>query len=134
MSVIAVVRAGCEALRVRSGLFVFLASILAAPTPCAAHAVVVEAIPQQGATVTRAPDQVVLRFNVRIEQKLARVTLRSGNGTPMALAPLHDSASRADRIVVPLPPLGAGEHEVRYRVLATDGHATQGVLRFRVAP
>ena len=41
--------------------------------------------------------------------------------------------SRPIRLVVPLPPLAAGTYELRYQVLAADGHATQGVLRFRVA-
>lgn len=112
---------------------VFTVSSFAAP-PCLAHAVVVEAIPAQGSTVRTAPERVVLRFNVRIEHALARATLKSGDGALVALTPLHDGPAQADRLVIPLPALGPGEHEVRYRVLATDGHTTEGVLRFRVMP
>jgi methionine-rich copper-binding protein CopC len=101
---------------------------------CWAHAVVVEATPAQGAAVRTAPERVVLRFNVLIEHALARVSLKSGDGRLVALTPLHDGPAQSDRLVVPLPALGPGEHELRYRVIATDGHATQGVLRFRVMP
>ena len=101
---------------------------------CGAHAVVVEAAPQHGAAVRTAPDRVVLKFNVRIEHAFARATLHSGKGQPIALAPLRGAAAQSDRLTIALPPLAPGEHEVRYRVLATDGHTTQGVLRFRVLP
>ena len=105
-----------------------------AAAQCWAHAVVVESIPAQGVTVRTAPGRVVLRFNVRIEHALARATLKSGDGPLVTLTPLQDGPAQSDRLVVPLPALGPGEHELRYRVLATDGHTTQGVLRFRVMP
>ncbi len=38
----------------------------------------------------------------------------------------------ADRIELPLTPLAPGAYVVRYKVLAVDGHITEGVLRFSV--
>lgn len=107
--------------------------LLLVPIAASAHAVVVESDPANGAALHAAPDHVVLRFNVRIELALSRASLKSGSADAVALSPLRDS-DRSDRLVIPLPRLGAGEHELRYRVLATDGHTTQGVLRFRVQP
>jgi methionine-rich copper-binding protein CopC len=101
-------------------------------TPCWPHAVVVESSPPFGARLTAAPERVVLRFNVRIEHALARATLKRGDAEPVPLTPLAESAGQSDRLIIPLPPLRAGDYEIRYRVLATDGHTTQGVLRFRV--
>ena len=98
------------------------------------HAVVVESDPPPKAALRAAPDRVVLRFNVRIEQALSRATLKSGKAEPYALTPLNEGTAQADRLVIPLPRLTAGEYELRYRVLATDGHTTQGVLRFTVRP
>jgi methionine-rich copper-binding protein CopC len=108
--------------------------LFVAAAQCWAHAVVVEATPAMGAAVRTAPDRVVLRFNVRIEHALARATLKSGDAPLVTLTPLQDGAAQSDRLVIPLPALGPGEHELRYRVLATDGHTTLGVLRFRVMP
>lgn len=107
---------------------------LFAMTPAWPHAVVVESDPPHKAALRAAPERVVLRFNVRIEQALARATLKSGKAEPIALTPLDGGAAQGDRLVIPLPRLAAGAYELRYRVLATDGHTTQGVLRFSVLP
>jgi methionine-rich copper-binding protein CopC len=81
------------------------------------------------------PKQIELRFNVRIEQAFARATLREPAREPLLLSPLRSAAAaRTDHLILPLPLLKAGSYEVRYHVLAVDGHATQGVLRFRVLP
>jgi methionine-rich copper-binding protein CopC len=37
-----------------------------------------------------------------------------------------------DRIDLPLAPLAPGAYVVRYKVLAVDGHITEGILRFSV--
>ncbi len=37
-----------------------------------------------------------------------------------------------DRIVLPLAKLRPGAYVVRYKVLAVDGHITEGALRFSV--
>jgi methionine-rich copper-binding protein CopC len=71
---------------------------------------------------------------VRIEQGLARATLRTGNGDPVTLSPERAASAQSERLIIPLPALAPAEHEVHYKVLATDGHATEGVLRFRVLP
>ena len=118
-------------LRVRA----LAAIVLIAAAPAAwAHAVVVESNPQQASKLRAAPDRVVLRFNVRIEQALSRATLKSGKAEPYALTPLSTGPAQTDRLVIPLPRLAAGDYELRYRVLATDGHTTQGMLRFTVLP
>ena len=113
-----------------------LATLVLCAWPASAwpHAVAVESDPPHAAGLRAAPERVVLRFNVRIERALTRATLKSGSAAPYALTPLDTGPAQTDRLVIPLPRLGAGEHELRYRVLATDGHATQGVLRFRVLP
>src|SRR6202035_2242496 len=52
---------------------------------------------------------------------------------PVAL-PGDDDASPPDRVVIPLSPLAPGVYVLRYRVLAVDGHITEGALRFTVGP
>jgi len=75
-----------------------------------------------------------LRFNVRVEQALTRAALVSHKGAAVPLTILPAGEARSERVLIAVPALGAGDYEVRYRVLATDGHATQGVLQFRVSP
>ena len=111
-----------------------LLAMLVAPALACAHAVVVDSVPRNGAALSAAPRQIELRFNVRVEQAVTRAALVSHKGAPVPLTILPASESRSERVLIAVPSLGAGDYEVRYRVLATDGHATQGVLQFRVSP
>lgn len=46
--------------------------------------------------------------------------------------PAADGSEKLDRIVLPLGSLRPGAYVVRYKVLAADGHITEGALRFTV--
>jgi methionine-rich copper-binding protein CopC len=59
------------------------------------------------------------------------VSIQSTGGRPVPLTVPAGSAP-PDRLVVPLSPLAAGTYVVRYRVLAADGHLTEGSLRFTI--
>jgi methionine-rich copper-binding protein CopC len=132
----AVVRAAAPRSLPRAPLLVALvvASLFRAP-PAAAHAIVLDSSPTHEAALAEPPARIVLRFNSRIEAALSRVTIESGTGRPVALPAARD-AGEANRLVVPLRPLAPGTYVVRYRVLAADGHVTEGALRFtvKVAP
>lgn len=111
------------------------AVVLASPRPGSPHAIVLESSPAHDAVLERAPGQVTLRFNSKIEKRFTRVTLAAADQPPAALVlPESDDAARPDRIVIPLRPLAAGVYVLRYRVLAVDGHITEGALRFTVGP
>ncbi len=107
----------------------------AVPDPVAAHAIVLESVPAPDAVLARAPAEVTLRFNSKIEKRLTRVTLTGGGSTPRPVAVAAsgpDEARDPDRIVIPLRPLAPGRYVIRYKVLSADGHVTEGVLRFTV--
>ena len=105
------------------------------PAVAAAHAIVLESVPVHDAVLDRAPERVFLRFNSRIERDFTRITLTGGDGRPVAL-PVRAAgggvAAGPDRVVAPLRPLPGGTYVLRYRVLAADGHVTEGALRFTV--
>ena len=108
---------------------------LATPRVAASHAIVLESSPIHEAVLSRAPSLVTLRFNSRIEKRFTRVTLAAGNSAPVAVAvPVGDAEGTPDRLTIPLQPLGPGVYVLRYRVLAVDGHVTEGALRFTVGP
>ncbi|HEY6281276.1 MAG TPA: copper resistance CopC family protein [Burkholderiales bacterium] len=93
---------------------------------------VVDSTPREGAVLKQAPDRIQLRFNVKIEKALTRVTLTKGNKQATALPQADFNQGAPERLEVPLPPLEPGNYNLRYSVLAADGHATQGVLRFSI--
>jgi methionine-rich copper-binding protein CopC len=108
---------------------------LAAPPVASPHAIVLESSPIHDAVLPVAPPQVALRFNSRIEKRFTRVTLAAGDNAPVAVAvPVGDAERTPDRLTIPLQPLGPGIYVLRYRVLAVDGHVTEGALRFTVGP
>jgi methionine-rich copper-binding protein CopC len=120
------------AVRAAVAVLTLLLALAAAPTPALAHAIVLESSPTHDAVLPEAPTRLVLRFNSRIEAALSRVTIEPSAGRPVALRVATEAASAADRLVVPLQPLTPGVYIVRYRVLAADGHVTEGALRFTV--
>ena len=106
---------------------------LATPRVASAHAIVLESSPTHDAVLPDAPSRVTLRFNSRIEKRFTRVTLAAGDSAPVAVAvPVGDAEGPPDRLTIPLQLLGPGVYVLRYRVLAVDGHITQGALRFTV--
>ena len=117
-----------------AGLTALLLSGLLAVSagPARAHAIVLEASPAHEAVLAAPPARVILRFNSKIEHALSRVTLETAAGRPVALPVARASGEDAARLVVPLSPLAPGVYIVRYRVLAADGHVTEGALRFTI--
>jgi len=129
--------AAARALWLSSILSVLTAALvaLAAPPAARAHAIVLESSPARDAQLPAPPDRVVLRFNSKIEHGLSRATIEPAGGRPVALTASSAPAGAQpapDRLVIPLRPLGPGTYVVRYRVLAADGHLTEGALRFTI--
>ena len=112
---------------------VVAAAVLAsAPGQATGHALVLESDPAQGAQLTQPPAHVFLRFNSKLEKRFSHVTLATEKGKPVALPISARGQDKPDRIELPLSPLAPGAYVVRYKVLAVDGHITEGALRFSV--
>lgn len=97
----------------------------------AAHALVTWSSLQDHPVPVRTPTDAVLRFNAGIELKFTQVLLVDAEGgeRPLAFAP----GPAPGELVVKLPPLAPGAYALRYKVLASDGHLTENVVRFRVS-
>lgn len=93
-----------------------------------AHGILMESSPKQDAILHHYPERVVLRFNASLEPSMTHVILEDMKRNVTALHPTKEST--IEQIVMPLPPLKPGVYHVRYRVLATDGHVTEGFVRF----
>jgi copper transport protein len=111
-----------------------LAFLLLTPSHVRAHALLVGSTPKQDEVLDEAPTEIVLRFNARIEKGVSHVTLLDGDGKKVKLPPLpQDKDGPVDRLKIDLPALKPGAYKLEYRVLASDGHATPGLLRFTVS-
>jgi methionine-rich copper-binding protein CopC len=99
--------------------------------PVDGHALILESQPRQDETVA-APKRLVLRFNSRLEKPLCSVQL-VGGPRQRSIALLRPEASAApDTLAYPLPPLQPGPYQVRWKVMAADGHVTEGAVPFTV--
>lgn len=110
---------------------VLLLLLLIRALPVLAHAAPVNSEPRGGATLAVAPDAVRLEFSQPVELKFSRVEVRAGRSLVSDRADLRLESGRM--LVQPLPPLAAGRYDVKWRVLSTDGHVTEGSFWFVVA-
>lgn len=98
--------------------------------PCLAHAALISASPQDGATVPSGEVVIQLRFNSRIDSKLSRLTLLKA-ADQSVVQPLETSPV-SEGLKARAPDLGAGAYTLEWQILSLDGHLTQGRLNFRV--
>lgn len=109
-----------------------IAAVMAVgPASANAHAVLVESSVRDRLVSPQTPAIAVARFNVNIETEFAKAVLVNAKGEKRPLDRVPGSPRGEVR--VKLPPLAPGAYELRYKVLAADGHFTEEVVRFRVA-
>jgi len=111
---------------------VLLWALPAVPTDATAHAIILESDPPRDAKLAGPPRRIYLRFNSKIEKRLTRVSISAADGRAVPLPVAADGSEAPDRLTFPLGPLPPGNYVVRYKVLAADGHITEGALRFSV--
>jgi copper transport protein len=110
-------------------------AVLLLGQPAAAHAVLVDSQPANGATLAQAPDTVVLRFSEDVTAGQSSARLVDGAGRDVAGA--RTAVDRVDRrrLIVALPRLPVGAYAVAWQVLTdNDGHRTGGLVVFNVGP
>lgn len=102
--------------------------VLSSATPAQAHTALEGSSPADDARVRQPPGQITLDFTGPIRTRLARVTVQGPDGQG------YESGAPevgSDKVWQPLATLSAaGTYEVRYRVIARDGHPLSGKIRF----
>jgi methionine-rich copper-binding protein CopC len=107
------------------------------PVVPAAHARLVRSSPSDGARLPAAPAQLALCFNELLERGFHAIALEAEPGprrrsrSPVQLAPVMDPRD-GTCLTARAPSLEPGAYVVRWRVVSRDGHATRGLIRFRV--
>jgi methionine-rich copper-binding protein CopC len=109
-----------------------LLGLLAVPLDAAAHAIILESEPARDAKLAEPPTRIYLRFNSKIEKRLTPGSHSPPHRPAGPLPVVADGSQAPDRISLLLAPLRPGAYIVRYKVLAADGHITEGALRFSV--
>ncbi len=113
-----------------AALALALALSLAAAPAAFAHAILVEASPAAGSTVTGPELAVKLRFNSRIDAARSRLTLVQDARQDRTVTLERQQAP--DVLTAKLAGLAPGAYRLRWQVLAADGHLTRGEVPFKV--
>jgi len=95
-----------------------------------AHAIILESAPRHEETLS-TPKRIVLRFNSRLEKPLCSVHLVGPRQKTIALL-RQDPDAPADTLAYALPPLDPGAYQARWKVMAADGHVTEGIVLFTI--
>lgn len=97
---------------------------------CWAHAILRESKPALNSTVQGPEIDVSMRFNVRIDGTRSRVLLVAPDGTSTALG----LAKQTNEAILQAHAAGLkpGAYKLQWRVLASDGHMSSGVIPFTV--
>ncbi len=110
-------------------LLLAMASLLLTPLTLFAHAILMEVSPKPQSTVTGREFEIKLRFNVRVDAKRSRVVLILPDNSQKLLSVDQPAADILETRVDNASP---GKYSVRWQVLASDGHITQGAIPFTV--
>ncbi len=97
-----------------------------------AHAIILETAPRHEESLA-SPKRLVLRFNSRLEKPLCSVQLVGPRQKTIALI-RQDLDTAADTLSYTLPPLDPGAYQARWKVMAADGHVTEGIVVFTITP
>jgi copper resistance protein C len=105
-----------------------------AARPAGAHAYPERAEPRVGATVRTAPAEVRIWFDGDLEPSFSRLTVTDAAGKRVDRGDAGVAPDNRRLLHVTLPPLAPGAYKVTWRVLAVDGHRTEGDYRFTLKP
>jgi copper resistance protein C len=94
-----------------------------------AHSFLEHAEPRVGSTVPTAPKEVVLTFSQKLEPAFSSIEVSDASGARVDQGKANVSATT---MRIGLKPLAPGTYRVRWQVLSTDTHSTEGNFTFQV--
>lgn len=102
---------------------------LLAANGASAHALLDHADPHVGNKIATPPHQVTLFFTQKLEPAFSSVTVTNAAGQRIDSAKPRISGNQMS---VSLRPGGTGTYHVKFHVLSTDTHTTDGNFTFQV--
>lgn len=107
-----------------------LLAVLLLPTPAFAHDTLVSADPEDGASVAEMPEEITLTYSADILEVSTVVRIADADGEVVAeLEPVIDGPELTAAVPDPLP---AGDYQVQWRVVSSDGHPIEGTQHVTV--
>ena len=98
--------------------------------PAQAHDRLTSSDPESGATLSEAPEDIELTFSATVQDVGGSVDLVDGDGDAVDVGSMSaDGSTVTTSVDEELP---AGDYEVRWRVVSSDGHPISGVVTFSV--
>jgi copper resistance protein C len=113
----------------------FLVVALAVGMPAVsvlAHSMLVKAEPARRAVLTKAPNQVRLWFNEKIEGDYASLMVLDDKKQSITDVKPTLASDDPKSIILPLPELLPGKYSIKFRVLSVDGHVVESSFDFTV--
>jgi len=106
---------------------------LVAGGPASAHAFLDTASPKAGAQLSAPAKEVRITFSEAVEPAFSKIIVQGppGFGGAGPARPGGDARTLAAPLHGPEPP---GDYVVRWRVVSTDSHVTQGTFHFKLKP
>jgi hypothetical protein len=97
-----------------------------------AHAFLEHASPRVGSTVAQPPPNVTLHFTEPLEPAFSTVQVLDAAGHQVDRRDGKVVGDDRSSLAVSLPALGPGKYRVKWRVLSTDTHVTEGDFTFEI--
>ncbi|HMC52820.1 MAG TPA: copper resistance protein CopC, partial [Acidimicrobiales bacterium] len=122
---------GRRARRVLVAAATVLAAVIVSGSPASAHAVLVGSDPPSGAITAQPPTAIRLRFSGPVELRFSGIQLLDPDGRKLPAGRLGlDDGGRG--LALPVSPTRTGTYTVAWEALSTDGHPSQGQIRFSI--
>lgn len=102
------------------------------PLATLAHAFPERAEPAAGAVIDSVPGQVRIWFDADLEPTFSTLRVMDAQGRQINQDPGQVSSTQARLLEARLPLLAPGAYHVFWRVIARDGHATEGDYAFTI--
>lgn len=115
-------------------LLLIAGALALTPRAAHAHAFPCKTVPPVGGTVTTAPKTVSIWYTMAVQQGLSFCTVTDDQGHVVSVGPAQVCGPKGCCLTEQLKALKPGRYEVAWRVLAEDGHPSQGHFAFEVAP
>jgi len=102
------------------------------PQAALAHAFPERMEPRVGVVTESAPGQIRIWFDADLEPAFSTLRVLDVQGRQVNRDPGQVNAGQARLLEAQMPPLAPGVYHVYWRVIARDGHATEGDYTFTV--
>jgi methionine-rich copper-binding protein CopC len=113
-----------------AALVLSLATWSAAANLVEGHAILKETSPAANSKVAGPDVPIVLKYNVRIDAKLSKLSLLNPDNSTTGLK--IEEQKSPDTLNSMATGLKPGAYRIRWQVLAPDGHITRGEIPFTV--